>query len=37
MLRKMEVTMSSFKIKLVKALAITNTLPSSQKTMLKPG
>ena len=31
MLRKMDVTMSSFKIKLLKALAITNYPPSSQK------
>ena len=37
MLRKMDVTMSSFKIKLFKALATTNTPPSSQKTLLKSG
>ena len=36
MLRKMDVTMSSFKIKLLKSLLTTNTpLPPQRKTMLK--
>ena len=37
MLRKMDVTMSTFKIKLLKALTTTNTPSSLQKTMLKSG
>ena len=39
MLRKLDVTMSSFKIKLLRALATTNTapLPPQKKTMLKFG
>ena len=37
MFRKMDVTMSTFKIKLLKALATTNTPPSPKKTMLKSG